>query len=83
MKWRERRPQLADELSRLEGLDPAEILQVPPEASFDEIRGAYRRLARVYHPDKSDPFMKKHNEQVMKLINDAYQRLMDKYEGKK
>ena len=29
------------------------ILQIPPHASLPEIKNAYRRLAKLYHPDKS------------------------------
>jgi curved DNA-binding protein CbpA len=34
------------------------ILELPPSASVDEIKRAYRRLAHIYHPDKkgNDPY---------------------------
>jgi curved DNA-binding protein CbpA len=83
MKWKNRKPLLSDELARLEGLEPYELLKIAPDATADEVKVAYRRLAKVYHPDKADPFMKKHNEQVIMLINDAYERLIAKFEGTK
>jgi len=83
MKWRNRRPQLSDELSRLRGLEPHEVLNITPGAGADEIKRAYRKMVKVYHPDKSDPFMGKHNEQVMKIVNDAYEQLMSQREGDK
>ena len=33
------------------GVDPYEILQLGPEASRDDARAAYRRLAKRFHPD--------------------------------
>jgi curved DNA-binding protein len=48
------------------------LLQVSPEASQEEIRSAYRRLARRYHPDGTDP-----NPQLMRLLNAAYEVLRD------
>jgi hypothetical protein len=45
------------------------ILGVSPTASLEEIRLAYRRQARAYHPDLStDP----HAEERFKEINEAY-----------
>lgn len=45
------------------------ILGVPPTASLEDIRLAYRRQARTYHPDlSSDP----HAEERFKEVNEAY-----------
>ncbi len=83
MKWKNRKPQLSDELARLAGLEPHELLGVSPDATTDEVKSAYRRMVKVYHPDKADSFMKNHNEQVIKLVNEAYERLTARFEGHK
>ena len=75
MRWREISPELTNEIKRLKSLKPRELLSVNIDATSDEIKSAYRRLAKVYHPDKADPFMRKYNEEVMKLINAAYEKL--------
>ena len=81
MKWRDRSSRLADELVRLRGLTPHELLGVPEDAGPEQIKHAYRQLAKVYHPDRADPFMRRHNEAVIKLINAAYDRLAGGLEG--
>lgn len=83
MMWTNRRPNLSDELSRLRDLKPHEVLNIELSASIDEIKNAYRQKVKVYHPDKSGPFMKKHNEEVVKIVNDAYRQLMLHHEGEK
>lgn len=48
------------------------ILGVPRNASQDEIKKAYRKLAHQHHPDKASG-----NEAKFKEINEAYQVLSD------
>ncbi|OGI16488.1 MAG: molecular chaperone DnaJ [Candidatus Moranbacteria bacterium RIFCSPHIGHO2_02_FULL_40_12b] len=50
-----------------------EILGVSKNASDDEIKKAYRKLAHKYHPDKAGG-----EESKFKEINEAYQVLSDK-----
>ncbi|GAB4569524.1 MAG: molecular chaperone DnaJ [Anaerolineae bacterium] len=54
--------------------DYYEILGVPRNASNQEIKKAFRRLAQKYHPDVSDA---PDAEERFKEINDAYQVLND------
>jgi len=53
--------------------DYYKILGVDKNASQEEIKKAYWRLAQKYHPDKPGG-----NEKKFKEINEAYQTLSDK-----
>jgi molecular chaperone DnaJ len=54
-------------------MDYYKILGVGRDASDEEIKKAYRKLAHKYHPDKSGG-----DEKKFKEINEAYQVLSDK-----
>lgn len=47
------------------------ILEIPPTATKAEIKHAYRRLVRKYHPDLNQQTLDKH----IKLLNEAYEVL--------
>jgi DnaJ-domain-containing protein 1 len=50
------------------------ILGVPRDATQEQIKEAYRRLVKIYHPDRN-PFPEA--EEMFKLINEAYHVLSD------
>ena len=54
--------------------DYYEILGVKPDASEADIKSAYRRLARKYHPDVSK---ESDAEEKFKSVNEAYEALKD------
>ncbi|MCB0410623.1 MAG: DnaJ domain-containing protein [Flavobacteriales bacterium] len=77
MKWKELNRSYSNSLEELKAKTPYEILRVSPSASLDEIKAAYRKLVRAYHPDSSDNFMKNINEEILVYINLAYEKIFD------
>ena len=56
--------------------DYYEVLGVPHTASVEEVKTAYRRLARKYHPDLNKDNAKQ-SEEKFKELSEAYEVLVD------
>ena len=61
-----------------ESKDYYEILGVSKNASDDELKSAYRKLAKKYHPDANVGSDKEAAEAKFKEVNEAYSVLSDK-----
>ena len=56
--------------------DPYQILNIPPTATDEEVKPAYRDLARKYHPDNyHDNPLADLAQEKMKEINEAYDQI--------
>ncbi len=56
--------------------DPYKVLNISPTASDDEVKHAYRELARKYHPDNyHDNPLADLAQEKMKEINEAYDQI--------
>lgn len=62
--------------------DPYQVLGVSRDASEDEIKKAYRKLSRMYHPDANinNP-NKDQAEEKFKQVQEAYNQIMKEKEG--
>lgn len=57
--------------------DPYEVLGVPKNATDEEVKSAYKKLAAKYHPDNyADNPLSDLAEEKMKEINEAYDTIM-------
>ena len=54
--------------------DPYKILQISPNSSFSDCKKAFRRMARIYHPDKFNG-----NDTQFKIITKAFMIIVDNY----
>ena len=61
-------------------MDPYKVLGVSPTASEEEIKKAYRKLSRMYHPDSNmnkSEYEKKQAEEKFKEVQTAYENIID------
>jgi molecular chaperone DnaJ len=64
-------------VANLNAADHYQTLEVPLHASQDEIKQAYRRLAKQFHPDRQRQTNSSHTHDRIAQINAAYEVLGD------
>lgn len=57
------------------------LLNLDEEATLDDIKKAYNKMSKRYHPDKRSSRQKDNSEEMMKKINWAYKVLMEYIKG--
>lgn len=63
--------------------DPYKVIGVSPSATDEEIKEAYRNLAKKYHPDQyAESPLKEVATEKMKEINEAYDEITAQRKGK-
>ncbi len=63
-------------------MDPYKILGVEPNATDEEVKKAYRELAKKYHPDKhQDNPLEELAEEKLREINEAYELIQEERRG--
>lgn len=58
-------------------MNPHEVLEIPANASADEVKSAYHRLAKKWHPDRFSGAEKAQAEERFRLISEAFNALKD------
>ncbi len=62
--------------------DPYEVLGIPRTATDDEVKSAYRKLSKKYHPDNyNNSPLASVAEEKMKEINEAYDAINSQRKG--
>lgn len=75
MRWVERK-RYTDVLAAARAKSPHQILGVEPGCGLEAVRKVYLRMVKTYHPDASDPFTRAFDEEMLKIINGAYEAVV-------
>lgn len=80
MKWKNIDTNYQNQLEKLRSQNPYERLGIEYGATMDEVKKAYRKKMRLYHPDRTDNFMSGHGEELSKLLNQAVEQIKKEFE---
>lgn len=73
MKWREIETGFDGRLQELRNKTAYEVLEIDASSSLLEAKKAWRRKVALYHPDRVDPFMRQYAQELVKILNEAWE----------
>ena len=79
MKWRDIPLGYQSRIKEMQVLlarDPFLVLEISSSASTDEVKAAYRKKISTYHPDKQGDFLRGFSQEMSKIINVAYEKIL-------
>jgi DnaJ-class molecular chaperone len=76
VRWRPITRGYRSRIDQLRRLRPHQLLEIEECPSVAEIKHAYRAKVKAYHPDRVDAFLKPHAQEMLKLLNAAYEALL-------
>ncbi|WP_445177699.1 J domain-containing protein [Pseudomonas sp. McL0111] len=79
MKWTNLDTGYKDQLDIIKRQTPHERLGIEVGATMDEVKKAYRKKVKLYHPDRADNFMENHATEVIKLLNQALEKIKQEH----
>ena len=80
MKWKNIDTNYKNQIDNLKNQNPYERLGIDYGATMDEVKKAYKRKIRLYHPDRTDDFMSEHGQEFSKLLNQAVEQIKKELE---
>jgi DnaJ domain len=83
-----RGPSLQQRLRDADGFEPYTILGLTRAAAWDDVKAAFHRLAKLYHPDRYStaelpPEVREYLASMARRINAAYAALEEPHQNKK
>lgn len=57
-------------------MDPFDLLGVSRSATTAEVKSAYRKMAKIVHPDKAIPLLRPQAEEKFKELTEAYEQVL-------
>jgi curved DNA-binding protein CbpA len=76
VKWKPIRQGYSDRIDELRRKPPHELLEIREHPTLSQLKHAYRAKVKAYHPDRLDPFLRPHAQEILKIINGAFEVLM-------
>lgn len=80
MKWKNIDTNYKNQIDNLKNQNPYERLGIDYGATMDDVKKAYKRKIRLYHPDRTDDFMSEHGQEFSKLLNQAVEQIKKELE---